>query len=297
MLLILTIIPSDVPASKDIENPYGEDRWQLKGSFRFKKENGSKLETIDLSPNHLGEEGLQFGKMYINITQETGNWAYVNISIVLEGTSELTKEYVSDNRTNTKFKVNKSSNIAYNERTGLMLGFFPFYVYHYTDTKCLGDKDPKVINMGDSDYEINYIDSDGIVYSRTAHHPTGTNHSSSQYELGPSLRIEKKSSKTKGNSLKDHLHISVSSKGHYAMHGGVTYPISVFFPNMDSVADFVDVSFLPAQNDIEEVSKFLRSIDIGDKPEQEDNLVMVALVASLMIVGAVLAYLAYRKQR
>ncbi|MFW5927819.1 MAG: hypothetical protein ACOCSL_01355 [Thermoplasmatota archaeon] len=153
-LLIFTTFSSFTGKAKP-DNPYGENTWKMEHlAMSLIYRNGSVLET-----KHRFEV---FDHLKVKVVSENEKWARVRVrwEDYVEKKRDYAGYYNDENRTipdydHLYFKVEKSTNIAYLEKTDKMLGFFPFYIFHYTNTDITGKDNKKMINA-DKKYEMSF---------------------------------------------------------------------------------------------------------------------------------------------
>ncbi len=286
-LLIITAA-TPTPLQAKTENPYGENTWRFNEFvLDLIYKNGTVLET-----KHSAEI---FDHLEVKVISEDNKWAEVRLNWVdYMGDANILGYYNNKNRTipdyeNLTFKVKKSTNIAYLEDTNEKLGFFPFYIFHYTSTDVTGDDNLAVINA-DRKYEVGYGTFNGVEclsfnsmkkidfyynYTRTLY----KNHTS------------------KTSTLMEDRHIlDFSAKKHYPIRLTFFMPAKFMLKNTSQNEQYIRV--IAGLENQPEAKEYLQTIDIGVTPKERimQTYYIMAAILVIIVISSISAYVMYQKK-
>jgi len=285
-------------------NPYGEGRFKLCGENMIViYKNNSKLETKLFQYDASGAAY----NLVINVLSENKSWSKVKIDFKEKG------EELPINKTSLIFNVRKSNNIAYENRTGTCIGFFPFFVYHYLDNSFLDGEWSKEITL-DKKYEASFTSQTLIGYEKTRRiHKEDMINQSNEVDLhekiniGSALKFESKKTitytKRRYETVTDKIYntnqtrnvLHMGARGHYPIAIKSMLPAEIFFENITN-QEYVLIRCNLGADQLEAVN-FIKKIDIGGKPGSESSLIPVVILVGIVSAGSIVGFLAYKKKR
>ncbi len=286
-ILIFTTFNSFTGKAKP-ENPYGKDTWRMEHlGMCLIHRNGSVLES-----KHRYEI---FDHLKIKVVSEDEKWARVRVEWkdYVERKKDYAGYYNDENRTipdydHLYFRVKKSTNIAYDEKTDKMLGFFPFYVFHYTNTDITGKDNKKMINA-DKKYEAmvgednnygNYISFDCL--KKIDYYMNYTREDNTKYR----------------SLADDHEMLDLKSKGHYPIRFRFFISAEFMLNNTENDEKYIIISAKIKEDEQPEAVDFLKNIDIGQTPleRMKNDFYIIVAVSVIIVIGSISGYLVYKNQ-
>ncbi|MFO7792560.1 MAG: hypothetical protein R6W73_06215 [Candidatus Saliniplasma sp.] len=305
ILLIPCIFTVNVKGD-GIDNPNGDGNWKLNDmSLTIMYEYQGEL--IDMHPNEVqrdlspGETRIRdsyHGNLSIEIFDEHPNWAKLQIKL-----NDLKNSYgkQAERIDNKSFNltIDKSNNIAYHEETGEKIGYCPFYYYAYNQVNFLDGKREKDVNL-DKMYKFIYMDGCSIetIQKGSSNRKTFSidepllegsskekiNYTSiSQYEGGVSQN-------------RNEAKIRFTGKGSYPVNIDCYLPAEIFIdhPVNESYIRMKATLGYNQDNAVE----YLKSLELK-KLDNKDPVpkMLFVFIGTIISLGAVLGYVAYKKQR
>ncbi|MFP4051316.1 MAG: hypothetical protein ACLFVB_06205 [Thermoplasmata archaeon] len=277
-LLITSVINlSSICNADQTSNPYGKDNWELhNGSFHIIHKNNTKLEQR--------HDSFRLSKVSIRILKENSSWAKIKVSWQeKEYNNRYWRLHDLDYYKNLTINVRKSNNMAYIEPTDELIGFNPFHVYEYTNTK--------ITNKGDGEITLN-LDKKYLVYYISKNPPLN-------HLLG--FQCEKDIQYIKqnlgGNPLVSRSITHVISKGHYPKSFTIYLPAEYILKNCTNEKYVGLNADLSSEQD--EGIDFLKSVDNGGKPKYMEPPLPWHLIAIpvLLVISGLLGYKAYKNKK
>ncbi len=275
-LLMAVLSNTGMKCQAKEENPYGEGNWTLnRASMSIIHKNGTKLQQK--------HDDFRLSKISSEILKENKSWAQIEITI---GESNRNTDYWKDegdlnHSKNFIIRVRKSNNMAYIGPDKHVIGFNPFYVYKYTNTKITNEGNGEITINTDKEYQIFYCNEG--------------------YSINHTLGIESKKKIEFQRSISDGSlslpMIDVNAKGHYPVSYHIFLPAEYVLNNC-TTEEYV---WLKAayEDDNEEVRDFLESVDNGGEPEYMNRFPtrLVAITAIIMVPSVIFGYMTYKKRR
>lgn len=261
----------------DTSNPYGEGNWELhRGSFNIIHKNGTELEQR--------HESFALSKISSKILKENGTWARIRISW---DEKDLNNRYWMshdlDYYENITINVRKSNNMAFIESSNKQIGFNPFYVYEYTNTKMTNEGNGKVTLDLDKKYEAYYVSKS----SENIHSLLG-------FQSKKELRYTRLQF---GNDpIAKRSKLSLNAKGHYPSWYSVYLPAEYILKNCTS-EEYVCLGASIGSGQHKAI-EFLKTVDNGGEPSYLNRFpwVLVA-IPILLVISTFFGYMAYKNKK
>ncbi len=286
-LLIITAV-TPTPLQAKTENPYGENTWRFNEfdlSVIYK--NGTVLET-----KHRCEV---LDHLEVKVISEDNSWAEVRLKWEdYVGDRDYVGYYNNKNRTipdyeNLTFKVKKSTNIAYLEDTNEKLGFFPFYIFHYTSTDVTGDDNRGIINA-DRKYEVSYgtfNDVECLSFESMEKIDYYVNYTTTLYK--------NHTSKTR-QFAEDRDILDLSAKKHYPVSVDFFMPAKFMLENTSQNEQYIRVT--AGLENQPEAKQYLKMIDIGMNAFEQarQTFYIMAAILVIIVISSISAYVMYQKK-
>ncbi len=277
-LLITSVINlSSVCYADKTSNPYGEDNWELhSGWFDIIHKNNTKLEQR--------HGGFRLSKVSMKILKENSSWAKIKVSWQeKEYNNRYWRNHDLDYYKNITINVRKSNNMAYIEPTDELIGFNPFYVYKYTNTKIINKGNGEINLDLDKKYQVYYISK-----SPPVDHLLG-------FESKKEIQYIKQN--TGGNPSVSRGVIDVTSKGHYPKSFTIYLPAEYILKNCTSEKYVGLNARLSSEQD--KGIDFLKSVDSGGEPKYLEPPLPWHLIAIpvLLVISGLLGYKAYKNKK
>lgn len=290
-LLIFTTFSSFTGKAKP-DNPYGENTWEMEHlAMSLIYRNGSVLET-----KHRTEI---FDHLEVKVVSENEKWARVRVKWedYVEKKRDYAGYYNDENRTipdydHLYFKVEKSTNIAYLEKTDKMLGFFPFYIFHYTNTDITGKDNKKMINA-DKKYEMSFgKDSDyGDVFFFDCFKKIDF------YSNYTTTTFDNKTNRYR-RLMEDREIFDLKTKGHYPIRFTLFIPAKFMLNNTENNEEYIRIIGGIEEEEQPEAVQFLKQLDVGPTPyeKMKTNFYIIVAVSVIIVISSISGYLVYKKQ-
>ncbi len=291
-LILFSITTPFNAEAKSVDNPYGEGEWQLhNGWLKIIHKNGTHFEqrhsSLSLSKitSKIMNQTKSFSKLKIKLKEKSDNNPYWN-------------RHDLNYSKNITIKVSKSNNMAYIEPSGDLIGFNPFYVYDYTNTKITNKGHGEITLNLDKKYNLYYVSEYSFGYSGVMDREAKVfkiNHC-----LGVSSKKEirfRRLQFANNPNLTTELQ-GVTYKGHYPTSYQLVLPAEHILMNC-TTEEYVILGGELGYHQNKAV-EFLHSVDNGGEPDYMNfSIVPWRLVAvpALIIPSAVVGYLAYKKRK
>ncbi len=292
----------------EVKNPYGEKKWKLNdASLTIIYDDEGELIDMhpdeadrDLAPGETRDRSVFHGNLGMEVRNESSGQAELTVNF-----SDIENQYGKESEMidNTQFRliVDKSDNIAYHKKTEEKIGFNPFYFFAYNDIDILEGEREKNITIDDK-YKFGYRESYSIL-TRPKTNPTADEKmysikepilevSSSDEIKYTSISIYEKGQDTERAKSR----IAATGKSYYPTSIDCFLPADIFF-NETTNERYVNLEAKIGYHQ-EEVEEYLNSLELKKlKRNQSVTKMLFVFLGTVVSLGAILAYLAYRKNR
>lgn len=309
ILLISSIFTISVKG-KDVKNPYGKKRWKLNDtSLTIIYDDEGELIDMhpdeanhDLAPGETRERSVFYGNLSMEVRDESSGQAELSVNL-----SDLETSYGQEpemiDYTQFNLMIDKSNNIAYHERTKEKIGYNPFYFFAYNDIDILEEEMEKDIDIGNN-YKFKYKNG----YSIITVPPTKPNAKEDErvYTIDePILGVSSADEiKYTSISLYENGEDTEKAKSRIGATGKSYYPINIdcFLPADIFMNETANERYVNLKAKIGyhqgEIEEYLNSLDLKEL-EKDSSVPKMLLIffGSVISLGAILAYMAYRKKK
>ncbi len=270
--------------AEDPSNPYGKGNWELHfGSFHIIHKNGTELE--------MRHDPFSLSKVSLTILKENSSWAKMRIGWKeKEFNTRYWRNHDLDYHKNITIIVRKSNNMAFIKPSDKLIGFNPFFVYGYTNTKITNEGNGKVTLDLDKKYIAYYISEYSARFSDETFRIRNCLNFVSKKE------IQYKELYLGNNPITTKSILEVTSKGHYPINFEIVLPAEFIIKNCTS-QKYVKLSAGLGSNQ-DGAEDFLNSINNGGEPSYLNPFPWRLIAIPVLIIpSAGVGYLAYRKRK